>query len=87
MWKTILNLAVTVVLYFFKKNQDKAEARTKFLEFIDIMSGQGMISVQLNDADRTQVQELKARRKFIEGKFNKKVGKMQKARRRSKRVV
>ena len=87
MWKTILNLAVTVVLYFFKRNADKQEARKKFLEFIDIMGNQGMISVQLNDADRTQVQELKARRAFIEGTFQKKVVKMQKARRKSKRVV
>ena len=66
MAKIGLPLALWLLKSFFGKMERDNDAKKSFLLFIDAMERNQLAGVELNDADRSQLEELKARRASME---------------------
>ena len=60
--KFSLSLLIKIIGMIILGGQKNAEAKKSFLEFVDSMESLGLASVNLNDDDRAQIDELRARR-------------------------
>lgn len=63
-----LPLLIKIIGMIILKGQKNADAKKSYLEFVDTMEHLGLVSVNLNDDDRAQVDELRERRNRLDNK-------------------
>ena len=66
MGKTLANIALIILKFVLEKNNEATESKKSFLAFVAAMEGDALASVNLNDMDRLQVDELNRRRSELD---------------------
>lgn len=61
-WTLIFNIALKILGFGLDRAKASREAKKRFLEFVSAMEGESLASVNLNESDRKQLDELKDRR-------------------------
>ena len=61
-----LSLLIKIIGMIILGGQKNAGTKKSFLEFVDSMESLGLASVNLNDDDRAQIDELRARRNKLD---------------------
>lgn len=64
-WSLILNVLLKTVGWILDIREADRQAREDFLKFIGTIESQQLASVNLNDSDRAQLNELKRRREKL----------------------
>lgn len=64
-WSLILSVLLKTVGWIMDIREADKQAREDFLKFVDTIERQQLASVNLNDSDRTQLDELKRRREKL----------------------
>lgn len=62
-WELILNVLLKTVSWILDIQKADKKAREDFLKFVGTIESQQLASVNLNDSDRIQLEDLKRRRK------------------------
>lgn len=61
-WTIIFTLALKIFNFIFGKVKASDESKKAFLSFVAAIENDSLASINLNDQDRKQLNELKARR-------------------------
>lgn len=61
-WTLIFNVVLKFISFGLGKVQASEEAKKRFLDFVADMENESLASVNLNEQDRQQTDELRARR-------------------------
>ncbi len=62
MWSGILGILIKIIQIILEIRQADEKAKKEFISFVAAMESYSLASVNLNESDRSQVDELKRRR-------------------------